>query len=70
MANVGNCSQLCTNTIGSYVCSCLSGYVLTADGSSCNGKNYLSACIRVLSYNETAIFKFHVYAFQPSDLYI
>ena len=33
----GNCSQLCTNTFGSYNCSCLSGYALNANGRTCDG---------------------------------
>ena len=28
----------CTNTIGSFVCTCLSGY--TGDGRTCTGKSY------------------------------
>ena len=31
------CSQMCTNTIGSFRCSCSSGY--TADGTLCNGQS-------------------------------
>jgi len=29
------CQQTCTNTLGSYQCSCNSGY--TVDGTRCNG---------------------------------
>ena len=33
-----NCSQICTNTIGSYYCSCEIGfYNLTVDGRNCSG---------------------------------
>ena len=35
----GNCSQACINTIGSYFCSCNSGYVLIEDRMTCNGKS-------------------------------
>ena len=31
------CDQTCTNTEGSYTCSCNSGYTLSSDGRSCNG---------------------------------
>ena len=31
------CEQSCTNTIGSFTCSCNNGYVLDEDGRSCNG---------------------------------
>ena len=34
----GNCSQICTNTIGSYYCLCMNAYVLNVDGRTCNGK--------------------------------
>ena len=33
--NNGGCNQTCTNTVGSYTCSCSNGY--TASGHSCNG---------------------------------
>ena len=32
------CSHMCTNTPGSYVCSCYHGYVLSADGHTCFGE--------------------------------
>ena len=32
-----NCDQICTNTIGSYNCSCGSGYLLNEDGFQCDG---------------------------------
>ena len=32
-----NCSQYCSNTAGSYECSCRDGYQLDDDGRSCNG---------------------------------
>ena len=35
--NNGNCSQICTNTNGSYVCSCSPGYLLSGDKMTCNG---------------------------------
>ena len=38
--NISGCSQNCTNTIGSYYCSCYSGYQLVADLMSCSGKLY------------------------------
>ena len=33
---IGKCSQKCTNTEGSYKCSCTSDYVLSPNGRSCN----------------------------------
>lgn len=37
--NNGNCSQICTNTVGSFYCSCMDGYTLNANGKACNGKH-------------------------------
>jgi len=31
------CDHNCTNTDGSFICSCYNGYVLDDNGSSCNG---------------------------------
>ena len=36
-ANTDSCGQLCSNTIGSYTCSCRVGYSLGSNGRSCNG---------------------------------
>ncbi len=33
--NNGGCSQTCTNTQGSFTCSCSSGYQLSGNGLSC-----------------------------------
>ena len=33
----GGCAQSCTNTPGSYYCSCGSGYSLDLDGQGCTG---------------------------------
>ena len=31
------CDQLCNNIVGSYICSCDSGYELQSDNRSCEG---------------------------------
>ena len=36
------CNQTCTNIVDSYICSCFDGYILDADGHSCNGKVYIA----------------------------
>ena len=47
----GGCSQNCINTIGSYNCSCNSGYLLDADLKSCNGKYvFIFAIVTVLTF--------------------
>ena len=38
--NMGGCEQLCSNTPGSYVCSCRAGYRLASDDQTCNGNCY------------------------------
>ena len=35
----GGCTQTCTNTFGSFVCTCGVGYLLAADNLGCDGKN-------------------------------
>ena len=32
------CSQECTNTVGSFTCSCFDGYLLDEDRKTCNGR--------------------------------
>ena len=32
-----DCSQICINTVGSFICRCNSGYELDIDGVTCNG---------------------------------
>ena len=33
---ISGCSQLCTNIIGSYYCTCLNGYQLSNDNHTCS----------------------------------
>ena len=44
-----DCSQTCTNTIGSFICGCNIGYALDIDGSTCNGmeKLYIAFAIHM-----------------------
>ncbi|XP_015763765.1 PREDICTED: uncharacterized protein LOC107342772 isoform X16 [Acropora digitifera] len=37
-----DCEQVCQNTAGSYICSCVSGYQLASDGKSCSDINECS----------------------------
>ena len=34
----GDCSQICINTHGSYICSCSTGYVIESDRHNCTGQ--------------------------------
>ena len=40
-AETDDCSQTCTNTVGSFTCGCNSGYTLDDDGINCNGMEKL-----------------------------
>ena len=44
----GGCEQICTNTIGSFACSCEPGYLLDGNGFNCTGT--LSLVSMVLSF--------------------
>ena len=34
----GGCEQVCTNTVGSFECSCNPGFNVSSDGANCIGK--------------------------------
>ncbi|CAH1238323.1 MATN2 [Branchiostoma lanceolatum] len=42
-SNNGGCSQTCSNTRGSYVCSCRQGFVLDSDGRGCSDHDECAA---------------------------
>ena len=49
------CGQICTNTIGSYNCSCMIGYELNLmDSSSCDGKHKFLPLMQLLHRNIVA----------------
>ena len=43
----GGCAQTCSNTVGSFTCSCDAGYTLNADGLACDG-NLTSFSLKTL----------------------
>jgi len=47
----GGCQQLCSNRVGSYSCSCNTGFLLSPDGKICNGS--------LSSYCQVTCFSFH-----------
>ena len=51
--NADVCDHVCTNTIGSYTCSCNDGYALDDDGHTCNG-NWMFYSIEI--YNPFSSF--------------
>ena len=42
------CEQTCNNTVGSYMCSCGSGYRLANNGLMCNGKCCLTKLMMLI----------------------
>ena len=50
MEQTDACAQNCTDTEGSYNCSCIPGYSLANNNYGCNGKYYITlskSCINV-----------------------
>ena len=51
------CSQICTNTNGSFICRCNRGFLLDVDGATCNGMQFVtfihntSNFMYILQYN-------------------
>ena len=43
------CSQICTNTDGSFQCSCRQGYILSKDHKTCEGKDINKVFFSTLS---------------------
>lgn len=47
------CEQVCNNIVGSFNCSCDTGYMIGDDGRSCNGecRHYMCAIIHTIIFN-------------------
>ena len=44
-SNNGGCAQNCHNTVGSYNCTCNTGYSLASNGHNCNGECWNETCL-------------------------
>ena len=53
-SNNGGCQHNCSNSVGSFQCSCLPGHTLNSDGLQCSGKIFVALfdklCI-ILKFN-------------------
>ena len=38
LTEMNDCQQHCTNTVGSFNCSCQEGFTLNVDGRNCDGR--------------------------------
>ena len=46
----GGCEQSCNNTIGSFYCSCDTGYQLENNGLNCSGENFKMIELHLASF--------------------
>jgi len=44
--NEGGCEHICSNTIGSFYCSCFTGYQLDSNGLNCSGELAVKPSVR------------------------
>ena len=59
------CSQLCTNTVGGFSCSCVDGYVLRPDKKSCKA---LGQAVRLIFANRVDIRQVSLYEEEYSSV--
>ena len=46
----GGCFQICTNTVGTYNCSCRVGYSLGLNNHTCEGKLFSKVVVEIVSF--------------------
>ena len=46
----GICSQNCQNSVGSYTCSCFTGFSLNEDKTTCSGSLVFQTCINQMKF--------------------
>lgn len=44
--STSGCDQICTNSAGSFKCSCISGYTLDSNNKTCTGKHAMQILLR------------------------
>ena len=52
----GRCDHVCSNTNGSFTCSCHPGYFLDSDGKTCRGRSLQGCFIAVTFLFEEGVF--------------
>ena len=48
----GGCEHICTDTFGSFICSCATGYQLDGNGLNCNGESsWINILFHIMTYS-------------------
>ena len=58
------CQQDCTNVLGSFNCSCRTGFSLSSNGFSCNGKLQINTCF---THIHTHKYHTHIHAYTHTN---
>ena len=58
--NNGGCSDICTNTEGSFICGCPSGFELNSGGTGCIGEYHTKHTHMFIQRNILCMYKMHV----------
>ena len=54
---IDDCAQLCTDTVGSYTCSCSSGHYLTDDSRGCEGNKHFMESFVIYNYYNIILYQ-------------